>query len=693
MKDPGQLAILLLQIATIIALSRAMGMLFSKFRQPQVIGEILAGIMLGPSLLGWVWPAASTWLFPAGASMTVLSMLAQVGVLLFLFLVGLEFDPEILRQRGKTAAAISISGIVVPLALGFAATYPLRSLFDPAQQAHLFPTALFMGAAMSVTAFPVLARIVTEWNLQRTEEGGLAIAAAAVDDVLAWTMLAAVVAFAPATAISHGDAGPMLKLLLAVAYVGAMLLIVKPFLKRIEAVFDRQGSVTPGLLAILLLTLLLSSFTTEMIGVHALFGAFVAGLIMPKRNKFVHAVTLRLETFSLVFLLPTFFAFAGLKADLRTMLDPTMIGYTLLIILIACVGKLGGVSLAARWTGLSVRKSVTLGVLMNTRGLMELIILTVGLQLGVINQRVYSMMVIMAIVTTAMAAPLIQLLMPRVTRRGEDDKIFSILIPVAKPKSGGPLIELAAYLTGGDTTHHRLCAVHLTQPTGAEMFRSITGDVLAPADRLELEPLLETAREKSLQVEPMAFYSRDVPSDIARIVRQQNIDLLLMGYHLPVFGHALLGGIVHRVLTGTDCDVAVFVERGLGKPSRILVPFMNSSHDRLALDLAGKIAKTTGAAISIIHVSQHADRKTAHPVIERAFQDPTQKQAVTIKVVAGDSPASTILDEITDPDLVIIGVAEEWGLESSLLGMRPERIAQDCPASMLIVRRYAAPKQ
>ncbi|MGN6506141.1 MAG: cation:proton antiporter domain-containing protein [Tepidisphaeraceae bacterium] len=686
MHDAGPFAILLLQIATILLLSRAMGLLFARFHQPQVIGEILAGIMLGPTLFGWVWPGGFHWLFANEASLGVLNMIAQVGVVLFLFLVGLEFDPQIVRERGKTAAAISVSGILLPFGLGLLVTYPLKHLFDPSTQANLLPTALFMGAAMSVTAFPVLARIVTERNLQRTEEGGLAIAAAAIDDVLAWSMLAGVVAFAPS---SHHAASPLWVIVLAVIYVLFMWRVVRPFLTRVQAVFLRQDDVTPGILAILLLTLLLSSFTTELIGVHALFGAFVAGFVMPKNARFVHAVTLRLEAFSVVFLLPTFFAYAGIKADLRSILHPDMLGYTALIIGIACIGKLGGAGVAAWLTGLSKRKSLTLGVLMNTRGLMELIILTVGLQLGVINQKVYGMMVVMALATTAMAAPLINLLLPRIAKL-KPDKIFSVLIPVARPDSGGALMQMAAYLTDADAQHRRLVALHLQRPTESQAFRSFTGAAPTAEQLQELEPLLSAARERHLGVEPVSFFSRDVPADIARVVRQQNIDLVLMGYHKPVWGRALLGGVVHRVLTSTDCDVAVFVDRDFQQPRRILVPFLAGSHDRLAVEIAGKLAKTTGAAISIIHVT-NAQRSGEHPNIDRAFNDPTQKRAVNMKVVASDSPADAVLAEIQDHDLVVIGVAEEWGLESSLLGMRAERIAAECPASMLIVRRYVAP--
>jgi Kef-type K+ transport system membrane component KefB len=403
------LALLLLQLAVILAVSRAMGQLFARFRQPQVIGEIVAGLMLGPSLFGWVWPTAYESLFLDKAAMSSLNTLAQIGVLLFLFVVGLEFDLGLIRARGKAAAAISVSGICVPFALGFSIAYPLRHVFDAHHQADFLPTALFMGAAMSVTAFPVLARIVTEWNLQRTEEGSIALAAAAVDDVLAWTLLAIVVAFAPASA-GHGSESPAGILGYAAIYLVMMFALARPLLAFACSRFVNHPSIV---LAILVVTMLLSAFVTETIGVHALFGAFVAGLVSPKHATLVDGIRLRIESLVLVFLLPIFFAYAGFKVDLRQLLHWDMLGYTALLTTIACIGKLGGSGIAARLSGMSTRSSLLVGILMNTRGLMELIILTIGLQLGVINQNVYGMMIIMALVTTAMAAPLIQLLRGR----------------------------------------------------------------------------------------------------------------------------------------------------------------------------------------------------------------------------------------------------------------------------------------
>jgi Kef-type K+ transport system membrane component KefB/nucleotide-binding universal stress UspA family protein len=682
-KSGFDIATLLIQIATILALSRLMGVIFGRLRQPQVIGEMLAGIMLGPTLLGWVAPDVFQALFPE-QTLQFLDSLAQVGVVLFLFLVGLEFDPSIVRQRGRSASFISASSILVPLGMGIGLTYLISGYFDAEHRVNLLPSALFMGAAISVTAFPVLARILAERNLQRTPLGALALTAAAVNDVLAWVMLAVVVAIAGNGEQSHG---PLTKLLMTCVYLAVMLLVLRPFLRRAQRMFDANGRLNHAIVAIVFLVLLISAASTEKIGVHALFGAFVAGFIMPKGTEFVKAMNERLEDFTIVFLLPIFFAYAGLRTDLTGIFHLDQIGATLLIIVVACLGKIGGAGGAALLCGQSRRDALALGVLMNTRGLMELIILTVGLELGVINTAIYGMMVMMALVTTGMTAPLLALIhrggVPDAERPEQDDKIYSVLIPVSRPESGGPLIEVASYLAG-DPKQRRLVALHLDRLSGADLYRGIGGGLSHPADSESLAPLLEEAESRGIGVEPQSYFSRDIPTDIARVARSINSDLVLIGHHTPVFGSALLGGVVHRVMTGADCDVAVLVERDFITPKRLLVPFLNSAHDRLALELAGRIAKTTGAQITIVHVS----RRTAGETIEKTFADPTLSASVRVKIVDADSPVDAVLAESASHDLTIIGVAEEWGLESSLLGLRAERVADECTTSLLIVRRY-----
>lgn len=691
MKDPNLLLIVLVQVAVIIVVSRLMGLLFAKMRQPQVIGEMLAGILLGKTFFGKFLPGLSAAIFPAD-SMPALNLLAQLGVVVFLFLVGVEFDRGLLRKQGGTALGISLAGIAVPFSLGVGLAYLIRGKFDAAHQTNFLPSALFMGAAASVTAFPVLARILTERNLLRTKVGALSISAAAVDDVLAWTLLAIVVAMVPT---GTGGKNPALILAEAAVYLTVMFVIVRPLLRRFESLQQRHGKINREVLAVLLLVMIGSVYATEHIGVHALFGAFVAGFVMPKGMKFVEEVRFKLEDFTLVFFLPLFFAFAGLKADLTRVFAPDLIGYTVLIIFIACVGKAGGVFVTAKLLGNSARESAAVGLLMNTRGLMELIILTVGLQLGVINAEIYGMMVVMALVTTAMTAPLLQLVYPSgipgplESARALADRIFSILIPVARPESGVPLVEIASYIAGGDPKHSRIQALHLQRPTDYATTRDFSA-ALAPAQAAVLEPLIKESKKLAVSVEPIGYYSRDAASDVARVARLHLADLVLIGHHAPVFGRALLGGTVHRIMTSTDADVAVFIDRGITKPKRVLVPFMGSSHDRLALDLAGRIARATGAEITLLHIRRPGARAASGPDLSRTFDDPAVAARVTVKTVEDPSPSFAVLSRVADHELVIIGVSDEWGLESSLLGLRAERIASNCPVSLLIVRRFQA---
>lgn len=678
-------ALVLLQIAAILVLSRVMGVLFARLRQPQVVGEMLAGIMLGPSLLGWL--ATPNPLFPQ-ESLDRLHILSQLGVVLFLFLVGLEFDPALVRGRGKEAAAISLGGIALPFALGFALTYLIRDAFDPLQQASLFPSALFVGAAISVTAFPVLARILSERDLTKTRVGLLSITAAAVNDVLAWTMLALVVAFAP----GDGSGDPLLplwKLLNSVAYLALMVLLVRPMLRRVDAVYERQGRLSQDVIAVIFLLLLASAAATELIGVHALFGAFVAGAVMPKRSRFVRHLSEKLEDVTVVFLLPVFFAYVGLQTDVRTIVSAEYIGTALLMLAVACAGKVIGAAVPAWLLGSRPREALAVGVLMNTRGLMELIILTIGLGLGVINNAVYGMMVVMAIVTTSMTTPLIHAILPRRLIEGitvaRPGKRFTVLVPVARPDSGGGLVRMAALIAGKSEQTARILALHLRRPVDRESFRL---DLDRGDDDDGLRPLLAQAQADGVSVDLLRFASRDIPSDIARVARSQHADLILMGFHKPVFSRTILGGTVHRVLAAADCDVAVLVDRGFSTVRRILVPYHGSRHDRLALDLAGRCARSSDAEIVVLHVVAGGEqRPRVADVVERTYRDPALRTRVTLKVVPTDSSVDAVIEEASRGyDLVVVGVEDAWGLESHLFGFRPERIADECAATLLLAR-------
>ena len=697
------LLILVGQIAIILALSRVMGLLFARLHQPQVMGEMIAGIMLGPSLLGWVWPDGWDAIFPP-ATIRYLNVLSQIGVVFFLFLIGLELDPKLLRRRGHAAVVISHVSIVAPFLLGAAlALYLYPLVFTRTAEMRFTPVALFMGAAMSITAFPVLARILTERNLHKTQVGAITITCAAVDDVSAWCMLAFVVGVARAKGLEPA----MWTAALSLAYVLVMFFAIRPLVGRIEKIYDRQGRLSQNVVAAIFLLILASAWTTEAIGIHALFGAFLMGAIMPKGTRFVRHLSEKLEDYTVVFLLPIFFAYTGLKTQIGLINSAELWLVTLLIIGVACAGKFGGSTIAARACGLPWREASAIGILMNTRGLMELVILNIGRELGVITDAVFAMMVIMALVTTALTTPVLNLVYPE--RMFSIEKVagglgqqvrkaFSVLIPVSDPASGSSLLRIASMLTG-TKTDHELLALHLKRPVDHDAYRAGLDDAAAPAPQdATLTPLLAEAKKAGVNVEPISFVSRDIADDIAGVAQTRHVNLVLMGFHRPVIGRAILGGTVHRVFTTAPADVAIFVDRKFTAANKILVPYLGGTHDRLALELADRMARHTDARVTVLHVvapKRHDEAATlgAKTTVEKAFAEPGKTSPVQFKVVEHYSPVTAVLDEAKDADLVVIGVSEEWGLESQLLGWRPQRIADESPTSLLIVRKFGQAPQ
>jgi Kef-type K+ transport system membrane component KefB len=393
------LSLLLIQIVVIVFSSKLLASLVSRIGQPMVIGEVIAGILLGPSVLGHFMPGLSQFIFQP-ASLPNLNFLSQLGLILFMFIIGLELDIHLLKHKAHTAVVVSHASIIIPFAMGVSLAYFLYERFAPPHISFL-AFGLFMGIAMSITAFPVLARILHERGLTRTALGSLAITCAAADDVTAWCILAAVVAVVQAgSAISA-----LFTVLLSIVYVIGMLKIVRPWLERIETKYSSAEHLNRTFAVVAFVVLFLSALTTEVIGIHALFGAFLAGASMPAHAHFRKLLASRIEDVSLVILLPLFFAFTGLKTQIGLLNNGAAWLVCGLIIFVAVAGKFGGSSLAARFTGQSWTDSFAIGVLMNTRGLMELIVLNLGYDLGVLSPTVFTMMVLIALITTFMTAP------------------------------------------------------------------------------------------------------------------------------------------------------------------------------------------------------------------------------------------------------------------------------------------------
>lgn len=399
-RDP--LSILLMQVIVILVAAKLLGWLVGMVKQPAVVGEMIAGILLGSSLLGIISPSLMTFLFPV-QSMDTLKLLSQIGVIIFMFIVGMELDLQHLRQKANDAVLISHASILIPLLLG---TMLSLVIYDSAAPSGVpfNAFALFMGIAMSITAFPVLARILKERGLTQSRLGTTAIACAAVDDATAWCLLAVVVSIAKADGLGNAA----LTVAAALLFCGLMLFLLRPYAERLG---DAAVSVTQRekFLWSALTMVFVSALITEYIGIHALFGAFLAGVVMPSRPELRSFLTERLGSFTSV-LLPLFFAFTGLRTQINLLDGWSDWAMCAGVVAVAVAGKLGGSMLTARWTGMGWHDSIALGVLMNTRGLMELVVLNIGYDLGILTPRIFSMMVVMALVTTFMTGPLLSLI-------------------------------------------------------------------------------------------------------------------------------------------------------------------------------------------------------------------------------------------------------------------------------------------
>ena len=398
------LSILLLQIIIILFLARIFGSIAKRLGQQTVIGEILAGIFLGPSILGWLFPEISAFIFPKDSFIS-LQFLSQIGLAFFMFVIGMELDLSKIKNKAHDAILISHVSIIFPYFLGVGLSYFIYSELAP-ENVSFLSFALFLGISMSITAFPVLARILKERGLTQTPIGVLAITCAAADDATAWCILAAVIAIVKAGSV----ASSLFTIGLAILYVIFMLKVVKPWLQGISSKYLNNDKITKPVVALSFIVLLLSAYFTEIIGIHALFGSFIAGVIMPNNIRFKEILTNKVEDVSTLLLLPIFFAFTGLRTQIGLLNDAHLWALCGIIILVAVVGKFGGSFVSAKIVGRSWKDSLSLGALMNTRGLMELIVLNIGYDLGILNPAVFAIMILMALCTTFMTGPLLDLI-------------------------------------------------------------------------------------------------------------------------------------------------------------------------------------------------------------------------------------------------------------------------------------------
>ncbi|MBW4484023.1 MAG: cation:proton antiporter [Tildeniella torsiva UHER 1998/13D] len=699
--SPTEIVIhVLVAILVVIGLSRLAGYGFNQIKQPLVIGEIVAGIMLGPSLLGWLAPTWQATLFPAEI-MPSLNVLSQVGLIFFMFLIGLELNPKYLKGNLDVAILISHVSILVPFSMGSILAlllYPLVS--NGAVSFTAF--ALFLGAAMAITAFPVLARIITENNLQKSRLGTLALTCAAVDDVTAWCVLA----LAIAVTRTNTMVGAIPTIIWSLIYIGLMVTVVQRFFRKLAKYYERTGKLSQLLVAGIYMAVVASALITEVIGIHFIFGAFLLGAVMPKNVGLTRELAEKTEDFVLIFLLPVFFAYSGLKTQVGLLNSPGKWLLCLAVIGVAISGKYVGTYIAARFSGIDHRESSALGWLMNTRGLTELIVLNIGLELGVVTPLLFTMLVIMALVTTFMTSPLLEMIYPKRLMRldvleldaenGEQEAVpYRILVPVANPKSQAGLLKLAVQLAG-DQPSARVDLLNLVEMQEDYAFST------TPAEIDRLIEQRQQSLDQSIQalgisaskqtILPIVRVTNDVARETSEIAQLEHANLILMGWHRPVFDQNRLGGRVGQVLSAVPKDVAVFVGRNLTSIDTVLVPYMASPHNDLALELGLRlVANISTCRLKVLQLmiddySEHALSNEFSTVIAQ-MNEATGDRIETL-VQSTREPIAAIVEASRSADLTIAGASREWGVERQTLGRYADALSNHCHSSLLITRKY-----
>ena len=686
---------LMLAIAAIILAARIVGAALKTLGQPQVMGEVLAGILLGATLLGAVAPGVEHYLFPADI-VSLVSGAAQIGLAFYLFLVGMELDPRILRERIGQALFISNASVAFPLALGFLTALFVYPLLAP--DADYLPFTLFMGVAMSITAFPVLARILIEKRMLKQPVGALAMAAAAIDDVTAWSLLAL------ATAVAGTGSGvhALVIIALAMAFVAGMLLLVRPILARVSAAYDEVGRVPPLWLGSIFVGVLLSAFLAQRIGIAAIFGAFIMGLIMPRHGGLTDDVARRLEDFVVFVLLPLFFIVTGLRTEIGSLNRPILWLITLALIAIAVAGKWLGAMLSARYAGYTPRESAAIGALMNTRGLTELIVLNIGLDLGLVSPTLFTMLVIMALVTTFMAGPALRLIDPErrfasppkaevqeaIAAEGGAEERHSIVVAAQDTKNLDSLLAIAEPLSESEPPRELILARLVasqglaTGPSSdARALRSASDEVKARRDLLQ---------ERGIAVRAIAFTTPDPSEDLVTLGSEELVDILLVDGRRPLLGPGVPGGEIGAALERAPCDVAVLVEREAGVATidaehPVIVPFGAAEHDWAALELGSWIAAASEAPLKLLGAeATDGDGRDASRLLANASLVVQQLAGIAAEPVL-TAPGQEVIRQAEGAGLLVVGLSERWRDEG--LGPVRAEIVKAAPAPTLLVRR------
>lgn len=646
-------AMLLLQIIAILLVSRIFGWLFVRLGQPTVIGEILAGIVLGPSLLGYFWPESYHFLFNEH-SLSNIYIISQLGLVLFMFTIGMELDLSMLKNKMGVTFVISNVSILFPYILGMLLAFYLYPVFA-AQQTDFMSFALFIGISMSITAFPVLARIVQEKGLTRSHLGTISIASAAFNDVTAWCILAAVIAVTSTGAF----ASSLYNILASVIYVLVMFVVVKPFLKKISEIYTNSEVVNKSVFAFFLLFLIVSAFTTQVIGIHALFGAFLAGVIMPPMPSFRKLIVDRMEDLSLTLLLPLFFVYTGLRTEIGLLNTPALWGICALIIGVAVLGKFFGSAFTARILGESWKDSLSIGVLMNTRGLMELIVLNIGYEMGILPPPIFVMLVIMALVTTFMTTPLLSLIekifpeknIREVYERQQAMGVFRAIIALGNPENGKTLLNVAKTVLDGARNTLEVTVLHITPGTDVNPLYSYQYS----SD--SFKQITEEAALQNIPIETDYKVCDNIENGIVRTVNQNGFDFLLVGAGVSLSGISFfnerkffvkqrwLNKIINNIsktqtifypgtlikdktryfIENSNCSVGVFVNRNFTKITTTVILLQNVK-DVFLLRYARRLLRNNSeVSVFVIDVNnimtKDNDTRIAFDELQKNFQN------------------------------------------------------------------------
>ncbi len=597
-----------------------------------------------------------------------------------MYVIGMELDLKVLKNKANDAVVISHASIVIPFALGIGLSYFIYHEFAP-EGIEFLSFGLFMGIAMSITAFPVLARIVQERGIHKTRLGTIVITCAAADDITAWCLLAAVIAIVKAgTFVSS-----LYIIALAVVYVLAMLFIVKPFLKRIGDLYADKGNLNKPVVAIFFLTVIVSAYSTEVIGIHALFGAFMAGAIMPESAKFRNIFIEKVEDIAVILLLPLFFVFTGLRTEIGLINEPYLWKITGFIILVAVIGKFIGSALAARFVGQNWRDSLTIGALMNTRGLMELVVLNIGYELGVLSPKVFTMMVIMALVTTFMTGPALDIInyifkskdvfIPEEIKNNSD---YKVLISFGNNEKGKSLLRLANSLVKKQTETTVVTAMHFTSSDELHAYD------LDEYETKAFEPIVRESKALNQEITTIFKATNDIETDIADVSAKGEYDLLLVGLGKSIFEGTILGKVLgftsrfinpdrlldkftgkeglfenspfdertRLIISKTKTPLGILIDKDLKKVENVTIPIM-SIGDAFLFDYAERLIFNNNTKVTIV---ENNNQRKNNFIIENAVAGLKLKYANNLQLVDYGKLNKPFLEK---QDLVLVSL-ESW---------------------------------